>query len=151
VSQSNLEVIKALQPTGVDMVEMVSGDAVDAAPFDPDTADLFDDEFEVSFITPDMDRLDYRGNEGFIAGWREWLMPWSSYQIEAEEILDAGDDVVVFIHVRAKTARDGVLMEHSPGAVWSFRDGKIVSLRMYLHREDALTAAGLPDQERQST
>jgi ketosteroid isomerase-like protein len=150
VSRRNVELIKELQPTGVDMVELVSGDAFDSPPFDA-ADDLFDTEFEVSFIAPDHSSMEYRGHEGFVAGWREWLTAWASYRIEAEEFFDAGDDVVVFIHVEARTARDGVVMEHSPAGVWSLRDGKVVGLRMYLDREDAMTAVGLAEQERQRT
>ena len=75
-------------------------------------------------------------------GWRDWLEPYASYWMTTEEFIDAGDKVVVLIKVRATTARDGVVVEHDPAVVWTLADGKVVAVRLYLEREDALREAG---------
>ena len=85
-----------------------------------------------------------RGLLGFAESWRDWLEPWSSYYIEAEEFIDAGDEVVSLTRVRARTTRDAVAVEHRPGAVWSLRDSKIVR-RRFSDRDEALEAAGLSE------
>jgi hypothetical protein len=90
--------------------------------------------------------LRYRGLAGMIEGWRDWLSPWASYRIDAEGFLDAGDDVVILVHVRAKTSRDGVVMEHSPAAVWTVEGGRVGRIRFFLERQAALEAVGLPTQ-----
>jgi ketosteroid isomerase-like protein len=79
--------------------------------------------------------------------WREWLTPWKSYRLDAERIIDAGEDVVVFARVEAQTERDGVAVQHSPAAIWKFRQGKIVAIHFYLDRAEALEAAGVSTEE----
>jgi len=135
--------VRALQPTdGVDLAEVYSGDAsalVEAV------AGVFDPAFECAFIANESSgftTLDFRGAEGFVEGWREWLSPWESYRIEAEEFIDAGDEVVVLARVRARTRRGGVEMEHAPGAVWTVEGGRIRRIEFYLERSEALEAVG---------
>ena len=74
---------------------------------------------------------------------RATAAPWESYYIEAEEFIDAGEEVVTLTRVLAQTTRDSVAVEHRPAAVWSLRQGKIVRVRFYLERDEALEAAGL--------
>jgi len=146
MSRENVELVKTLQLSGADMVERLAeaeGGAnfltVDAPP------DVFADDFEVEFLAEgSAQRPHYRGLAGIIEGWRDWLSPWASYRVDAEDFLDAGDDVVVFVHVRAKTSRDGVAVDHSPAAVWTIEDGKVVRIRFFLERDVALEAVGLP-------
>jgi ketosteroid isomerase-like protein len=45
--------------------------------------------------------------------------------------------------VLAQTTRDAVAVEHRPAAVWSVREAKIVRVRFYLERKEALEVAGL--------
>ena len=147
MSQQNVELVKTLQPTDVDLVELFVGNeagvqtALNAFP----TA-AFADDFSVQFIAADALLLEYRGVEGMVEGWRDWLAAWASYRMVADDFIDAGDEVVVFARISGRTARDGVLVEHSPTAIWSIRDGKVVAIRLYLKREEALEAAGLSDQ-----
>jgi ketosteroid isomerase-like protein len=82
----------------------------------------------------------YRGEEGMRTFWREHEEVWEEFTIEAEEIRDLGDHVLVLGQVHAK-GREGVVFEHSLDAVWEFRDGKVATGRSYLDREEALRAA----------
>jgi ketosteroid isomerase-like protein len=144
MSRENVELVQRLQPSDVDLVELfVRGDI--AGVFDPTAADSFAEGFEVRFISKTAGDLsaEYRGPEGMVQGWRDWLEPWESYRLVAEELIDAGDDVVAFVRVQGRTARDAVEVEHSPAAIWTIEDGKVVRIRFYLEREDALREAGL--------
>jgi ketosteroid isomerase-like protein len=142
MSQHNVEIVRMLQPTGVDLVALFEGDQQPLAQL---PLSLFADDFASSFIAIDaaMTLGPGRGIEGFSAGWRNWLEAWERYEIEAEEFIDAGDRVVVFAHIRGRTRRDGVEMEHAPAAVWSLRDGAVCHVEFYLDRDEALRAAGL--------
>jgi ketosteroid isomerase-like protein len=149
LSAENVALVKALQPPAADLVELFvkQGLAPDStvgaepSPFAPD--------LHVEFVSqPDADRLTYRGVEGFVRGWQDWLEPWASYWTTAEEFIDAGDSVVVMVKVSAKTARGGVAVEHAPATIWTIKEGKVVSLRFYLDRDDALREAGIPSPER---
>jgi ketosteroid isomerase-like protein len=63
-----------------------------------------------------------------------------------EEFIDGGgDDVLMLAHVRARTLRDGVQIEHAPAAVCTLADGRIGQLAFYLDRAEALEAVGLSE------
>ena|SRR5437773_2567954 len=154
MSKENLELVRRLQPSGLDLVEgfsVVADQLVSGA-----EVGLFTDDFEVAFIAGGS-RLptavispagqNPRGPEGLTAMWREWLTPWRSYRVDVEEFIDAGDAIVVFVRVEARTERDDVLLEHSPAAIWRIREGKIAAIHFYLEREEALEAAGRVEQD----
>ena len=144
MSEENVELIRSLQPTGIDLVEVFSERFEAQAANDADS-DFFHRDLEVQFIArgETLEGTVYRGLEGFAQGWREWLEAWTSYRLDVEEFVDAGDKVVVLVRVAARTARDDVLMHHKPGAVWMIRDGKVAAIHFYLDRSEALEAAGI--------
>jgi ketosteroid isomerase-like protein len=139
MSQQNVELVRALQPSGgADLAEVF---AEDQSALAEEMSALVDPCFECVFIGNESSgspTLSYRGPEGFIAGWREWLSPWESYRIDAEEFIDAGDEVVVLARVQARTRRGGVEMGHAPAAVWTVRDGRISKIEFYFERSQAL-------------
>jgi ketosteroid isomerase-like protein len=149
MSRENVEIVKRAQPSGVDMVQLFRGStAPDPAASGIDVT-AFEGDFEVEFISIEARasiRPASRGPQALAEAWRDWLEPWESYYIEAEEFIDAGEEVVSFVRVRAQTARDGVPVEHRPAAVFSVRENKIVRVRFYLERDAALEAAGLPPE-----
>jgi ketosteroid isomerase-like protein len=142
MSAENVELVRKLHPTDVDLVDLfVRGDPEN---FGMDR-DLFEDDFEVQFLAESAGREQptVHGVEGLLEAWRDWLQPWASYHLEVEELIDAGDEVVAPVRVRARTAHDGVAVEHAPAAVWTIRNGKIAAIRFYLDRQEAMQAAGL--------
>jgi SnoaL-like domain len=149
VSAQNVELVRSLQPSGADLVDMFSSADPQALAALVGRSELFDPALEISFIAGESSgapTLTYHGIAGLIDGWREWLQAWDSYLIEAEEFIDCGEAVVVMIRVRARTRRDGVLMEHAPAAVWALAGGSVVRMDFYLQRTQALDAAGLERQ-----
>jgi ketosteroid isomerase-like protein len=148
MSSENVELVRRIQPSGKDLVQLFAEDT-EGLVSEEDGA-KFADDFEVRFISEHgmSGELDSSGAEGLGAMWREWLTPFKSYQLEVEEIIDAGGDVITFVQVEAETERDGVVMRHAPASIWKFNDeGKIVALHFYLDRAEALAAAGLPAEE----
>ena len=142
MSEQNLELVRAVQPSGVDLAEVFAGDP--SAVIDG-MASVLGPSFECAFIANESSgfpTLSYSGAEGFVAGWREWLSPWESYRIDADEFIDAGDQVVVLARVQARTRRGGVEMEHAPGAVWTIENGRVRRVEFYLERSRALEVAG---------
>ena|SRR5215208_2284980 len=148
MSQENVEIVKRFQPSGLDLVEVFSAGA-DWPLVSGDAAELFTGDFEVAFISSAItgQRLKGHGQDGFKAMWSEWLTPFRSYRLDAEKLIDAGDAVVVLARVRAWTEHDGVLVEHSPAAIWKMREGKIAAIHHYLDRDEALEAAGLSERD----
>jgi ketosteroid isomerase-like protein len=149
MSNPYVELVKRFQPSGEDLVEVFSGDV--SGFVSEEDAQYFADDFEVRWIseyTTGPSEFDARGPEGLAATWQEWLTPFKSYRLELEEVIDAVDNVVVFVRVEARTERDNVLVQHAPAAIWRFNDeGRIVAIHFYLDRAEALEAAGLPSEE----
>ena len=135
-----MEIVRALQPSGADLVTAVEGDK---EPFPEADAWRFADEFASTFIAPGLTSDARHGIAGFMEGWRDWLEPWQRYEIWAEDFIDAGNAVVVFARVNALTRRDGIEMEHAPAAVWTLHDGIVCQIDFYYERGEALKAVGL--------
>jgi ketosteroid isomerase-like protein len=76
----------------------------------------------------------------------EWLGSWENLEARVEDVLDAGDRVVVFWLQRMVGRGSGVPVEMRMGQVCTVRDGKITRLDNYTDRAKALEAAGLPPQ-----
>jgi ketosteroid isomerase-like protein len=84
-----------------------------------------------------------RGREGiraFIAMLRE---AWSEWRFVPERFFDAGDRVLVFVHVVAVGRESGVPIDLETAHLWTIRDGRAKSMRVYRDRSEALEAAGL--------
>jgi ketosteroid isomerase-like protein len=72
-----------------------------------------------------------------------WLRTFESVTLAAERIIDAGDQVVSIAVWRARGKASGVDTEWRIGAVFTVRQGKVVSIVSYTDPDDALEAAGL--------
>jgi ketosteroid isomerase-like protein len=151
MSEENVEIVRRAQPERIDMVKLFRASNAPDPAVTPGAAGIdatvFEDDFEVEFISEiaGSQRPASRGPQGFTEAWLDWLEPWESYYVETEEFIDAGEEVVCFVRVQARSARDAVPIEHESAAVWSVREGKIVRVRFYLNREQALEAAGLSE------
>jgi ketosteroid isomerase-like protein len=87
-----------------------------------------------------------RGHEEIVQAFIDYFGVWERLEMRAEKFIDAGgDDVVVFWHEVAKGRESGVVVETDTGTVQTVRDGKIIRVRSYLDRADALEAAGLSE------
>jgi hypothetical protein len=147
VSRENVELVRWVQPDGLDLVEAFAAGASEM--LDEEQRAHFADDFKVQFVSELLggeQEVDARGPEGLDLMWREWLTPWKYYRLDVEDIIDAGDKVVVFVRIQARTERDDVLVHHAPAAVYAIREGKVASITFYLDRAAALEAAGVSEQ-----
>jgi ketosteroid isomerase-like protein len=84
----------------------------------------------------------YDGLEGarkFLADWEE---VWDDWEVEAEQVLDAGDDkVVAILWQRGRSKATGVTSEMHFAQVWTFKDGLQIRMQMYASADEALEAA----------
>ena len=67
---------------------------------------------------------------------------WESFTIGADELIDAGEDVVMPFTNLAR-GRDGIEVQARGIWVWTIRDGSIVRACLYQERHEALEAVGL--------
>ena len=85
----------------------------------------------------------YLGLEQVAEYTRGLLEPWTRFTIEAEEIVDAGDSVIVSVLQRGVGGGSGVDSELRYFHVWSFRGGKAIRLDSIRERAEAFEAVGL--------
>jgi ketosteroid isomerase-like protein len=88
---------------------------------------------------------EWQGTDGLIENTRLWLSAWNDLRVQAQEFLEAGDRVVVFTRQTATAKASGIPLDREFADVWELRNGKVVDVRFYWRREDALEAAGLSE------
>src|SRR4051812_50189635 len=106
LAAQNYERLQAARLEQVDLVELFEAGSpalIEAFPHvHPD--------LETQFISRnlDLDPLSYRGVDGFVEGWRDWLGPWKSYKETARGILaPPNGDLVAGGDARGRNARGG--------------------------------------------
>jgi ketosteroid isomerase-like protein len=87
----------------------------------------------------------YLGPEAVERYMRGFLEPWTRLTIEADEILEAGDSVVVAVTQRGVGGASGAATELRYFQVWSFRGSKVIRLDNIRERAEALEAVGLEE------
>lgn len=85
----------------------------------------------------------FRGLEEVGQAMAEWLATWDSFRNEAEEFIDAGDRVVVYVHLRGLLRGSAFEVKAKQTDVYTFLDGKIIRIENYSDRGEALKAVGL--------
>ena len=90
-----------------------------------------------------MDRGVYKLDE-FKRLTESFISTWRSVRWEADELIDAGEHVVLAFTNRL-TGRDGITLEAHGTLVWTFRAARIVRVCLYQDRAEALEAAGLQE------
>lgn len=85
----------------------------------------------------------YRGVEGV----RSWMLDlyaaWDRMDIDCEELIEAGEQVISVLRVHGRGRTSGIELEYHPAGVWTLRGGKIVRVVWFATRGDALEAVGL--------
>jgi ketosteroid isomerase-like protein len=90
-----------------------------------------------------MDQGEYRGHPGLGRWLEDWSAAWSEFSMEPEEFLDVGDEVIMFVRMKATGVSTGLTLERQDAMVLAVRDGKVVRLDYYNNRAEALEAVGL--------
>jgi ketosteroid isomerase-like protein len=85
-----------------------------------------------------------QGFDAFGRYLEDWIQSFDELRVEPEELIDAGDQVVVVVHLKGRIKASDAEVDMRFGLVCTVREGKIVRGREYATREEALHAAGLP-------
>jgi ketosteroid isomerase-like protein len=87
----------------------------------------------------------YLGIDAVLGYTRGFLDPWPRIAIEAEEITEAGDTVVVAVRQSGVGSESGAATEFGYFHVWWFRGCKAIRLETFRELAEAVEAAGLPE------
>jgi ketosteroid isomerase-like protein len=87
----------------------------------------------------------YRGPEEIMGFFKERGDAWSRVEMFETEIIDAGDLVVRVGGFRGIGEYTGLDLSAEGASVWTFEEGKPVSMRLYQNKAEALEAAGLAE------
>jgi ketosteroid isomerase-like protein len=85
----------------------------------------------------------FRGHRGIEEFFGDWLVSWTDYQVEFTEYLDLEDGVVVVFRQAGTGRVSGLRVEGVFHSVWDVDGSKVVRVRLFEDREQALEAAGL--------
>jgi ketosteroid isomerase-like protein len=83
------------------------------------------------------------GREALLLRLMEMREPWERSEVEAEELVDAGDYVVAALLVRAIVRGTADQVDMRLGYAYRFREGKITETHVFRTFAEALEAAGL--------
>jgi uncharacterized protein len=87
-----------------------------------------------------------RGIEAARAYVQDWYDTFDDFTAEPEELIAVGDDqVVAVIHNAGRAKRSGIPSELRYAAVYTLRDGRLVRVREYETRAEALKTVGLEE------
>jgi ketosteroid isomerase-like protein len=136
MSEENVEVVRGIYDA-VARRDVVS-------PFEVYAEDIVWDVSNArrAFLIP---KLAYQGHEGVRQFWRDGLSVFGEVDFDVEELIDAGEQVVAVIREREVGRTSGVPVEASHLAVWTLADGKVIRMRLFDDRQQALEAAGLSE------
>jgi ketosteroid isomerase-like protein len=85
----------------------------------------------------------YRGREECQGYWEGWISAFDAFSVEPERFYESGDQVVAILKSRARPKGTSAEIEVRNGHLWTIRDGKVASMRLFPEPGKALEAAGL--------
>jgi ketosteroid isomerase-like protein len=86
-----------------------------------------------------------RGQDEIAEYFRRWLDVWDDFRWEVEELIDAGNQVLSAALLSGRADSSGVEISQRIFYVTELRNLKVVRVREFLDRGEALAAAGLQD------
>jgi len=107
--------------------------------------EIIDPEFvwDMSTFRDWPERQTYEGSDGAREFLADWVGAWDDWELNVEELHEAGDKVVAILRQRGRAKSTGLPVDMHFGQVWTIRDGKQLRMQMYASPEEALEAAGL--------
>jgi ketosteroid isomerase-like protein len=104
------------------------------APLDPDV--------ELVSLKAVLEGSSYNGREGMRRLLKDMGEDWDQFQLTADEFLPVGDDrLLVMGHLQARGKASGVEVNYAAAWLCNLRAGKVVRVRFYDDRDEALAAA----------
>jgi ketosteroid isomerase-like protein len=138
MSQANVEIVKR----GIDAANQSDLLVGRSDPL-PWLREFCDPDVEWDFSQRGVDPEVYHGYQGWLRIAEQFGDAWQELRMEPEEIIDAGDRVVLFAH-NTGLAKSGIKLGVRVGHVLTFRDSKLVRWQYFGEdRAACLRAVGL--------
>lgn len=142
MSRENVELVRALFPSpGTDFARLIRDEDAFARLREA-VSPLLTDDFESAMMFPGQTRT-YAGLEGYRKNWLDWLEPWATYRTTMDELIDAGESVVVLLRDHGRRKDMDAEVELIGATTFKFRGEKVARIEDYADRTQALDAAGL--------
>ena len=108
---------------------------------------LFDPKIELHSAFAAVGGAVYHGHDGLRRWHRDLGEAWGEeIRAEAEAYFDLGEQTLVFYVLKGRGQHSGVEVAMPNAIVARSRDGVIVYMKAYAHREDALSALGVSEE-----
>jgi ketosteroid isomerase-like protein len=85
----------------------------------------------------------YFGHAGLAMAYDHWAGQWDDFRIELKELIDAGSDVVAVTRHHGTGRASGAAVQALVAYVFTVEHGKLVRLRIFNTKAQALEAVGL--------
>jgi ketosteroid isomerase-like protein len=130
MSLDNVEVVRSIFNAWAE-----EGSPVDSGLLDP----------EIEWVNPPdaVEPGTRRGLDSFGAAAASISDTFAGLGVDIDEMLDAGDRVVVLATLRGRGRSSGADLDSRQGYVWTLRDGKATRFEWFNSPDEALQAAGL--------
>ena len=113
---------------------------------DFDTPEAFDPEVEFTRYGGEVVvTRQARGISGLSAAVVELLREWVDMRLEAERFVEVDDRVLVYARLRGVGKRSGAPLDHLEAAVFTLRNGKIVTWETYWEPGEARRALSIEE------
>jgi ketosteroid isomerase-like protein len=106
---------------------------------------IFDPQVVMNPIHEGLDEEPAYGPDAMRDDWKRWASAFEELNVTFEEIIDAGDQVLVVAHHHGRGRKSGVMVDARYYEVYTLRDGKVSRVDEYSERDEALEATGLSE------
>jgi ketosteroid isomerase-like protein len=104
---------------------------------------LLDPQVEIRDRPESPDASVYHGHDGARAAFEQTIETFDAVEMDPEEVIAEGDQVVVVLRLRGLGKESGVPVEERIAHHWTMRDDRLVKLQVYSDPADALEAADI--------
>ena len=107
-----------------------------------------DPDVEIEDLDISLDTERYRGHDSVRKWIGVWMESWESWSLEDVQVRPVGEDRAIGLFlVRAKGKGSGIELSRRDALIATLRTGKIEAVTYYNDQQQALEAAGLPEQD----
>jgi ketosteroid isomerase-like protein len=103
------------------------------------------EEVEWDYVGAFPEAVTYHGPEQVAEFLQGWASGFNDFGFEADQVIDAGDSVLVLLHQWGRGKGTGAMVESRTWQVFDFLEGKVVHCRGYATTAEALEAVGLSE------